>query len=126
MGSYFTAPWYIYARDLDGTWQDALTSTIAYNDDILYQTGRFKHHIYEFALHFANKYKAIYLYNGRTRIAKVYFSSPDCITLECPDELKTVLRKCQEIPTGSRSRLKEPFELRFKQNDEGNYNRINR
>ena len=89
MGSYFTAPWYIYARDLDGTWQDALTSTIAYNDDILYQTGRFKHHIYEFALHFANKYKAIYLYNGRTRIAKVYFSSPDCITLECPDELNS-------------------------------------
>ena len=84
-------------------------------------TARFKHEVYAYALYYTNKHKAIYLYQGRTRYAKAWFSTPNNMKIEFSSpEHQELFHKCREDPTGSRSRLEEPFFLRYEYNTDLN------
>ena len=119
MGITGSSPWYIYARTKEGGWTDALASTIHQPENIRYQLARFKHEVYAYALYYADKHKGVYLYYGRTRSAKAWFSSPNVMELWFVDEeTRDLFLKAREDPTGSRSRLEEPFFLRYEMNPE--------
>jgi hypothetical protein len=121
MGLVSSSVWYVYARDYNDSWTDAVASTLHQTDNTRYQLARFKHEVYAYALYYTNKHKAIYLYQGRTRYAKAWFSTPNNMKIEfASPEHQELFHKCREDPTGSRSRLEEPFFLRYEYNTDLN------
>ena len=123
--SYFISSkdWYVYGRriDTDGyvkdpyqTWKNISKETAL---------KRFKHEMYAYALHrysYSGNIKAIYLYYGSTRLARVAIMNNQLV-VESDYDLQAFLEAREELTPGRAPYLKNLFEKKFFHN----YARIN-